>query len=244
MKKICKSILLESCLVIVLTLLYLWKGYFSHAGEAEWYAGLYGVSESRMDYLKIGVWIVPFWSVLTYALKDLQQEWDGLFFFTSIRHDSCWAYIKQLLLKTGKKSVGMAGINCVWFIIICTVKANICGHQIWINWEHMMKASVLYILGVLFLSVITFWIFVYSKNLYMVLGSQIVFFSMLFFISYFPKWIVNVFPICWSSLIYSSKLWKDGYHVPVILLIEGILIGVICICGKFCCKKRKLKVLR
>lgn len=244
MKETCKSMLKESCLVIILTLLYLWEGNFSDTGEAGWYAGLYGVSPNGMDYIKSGVWIVPFWCVLVYALRDLQQEFEGRIFFTSIRHASLCTYIKQLLLKTGKRAVGMGSINCVWFIVVCTIQANVCDHLNWINWEHMAKAFVLYILGVLFFSVIMFWIFVFSQSLYWVLGSQIVLFSMLFFITYMPDWGARVLPICWTSLVYSSEMCKEGYTMLVIILLEVFLMGGICFYGTYRCRKRKLKVLR
>ena len=179
-----------------------------------------------------------------YALRDLQQEFEGRIFFTSIRHASLCTYIKQLLLKTGKRAVGMGSINCVWFIVACTIQANVCGHLNWINWEHMAKASVLYILGLLFFSVIMFWIFVFSQSLYWVLGSQIVLFSMLIFITYMPDWGARVLPICWTSLVYSSEMWKEGYPILGIILLEVFLMSGICFYGTYRCRKRKLKVLR
>ena len=238
MKEVYKSILKETCLVVVLTLIYLWEGDFSNTGEAGWYAGLYGVSPNGMDYIKSGVWIVPLWCVLVYALRELQQEFESRIFFTSIRYSSYCNYIKQLLFKTGKRAVGMGSINCICFISICTIQANVRGRLNWINWEHMAKASILYTLGVLFFSVIMFWIFVFSQSLYWVLGSQIALFSMLFFVSYIPNWGPRVLPICWTSLVYSSEMWKEGYSLLGIILLEIFLIGVICICGTYRCSRK------
>ena len=235
---------MESCMVILLTMVYLWEVGDGQNGEAGWYAGLYGVWMESMDYIKAGVWIVPFWSVLVYAFKELPQELGERLFMTSIRYSSCVEYMRQLFLKTIRKAVGMGCVNCLWFIVVCTAEADIFGYQSWINWKHICQAVVLYILGVVLFSAVSFWVYALSQNLYLVWGSQIAFFSILFFVSYMPEWMVRVLPVFWTSLIYSSEFWKDGYEIWPVLLLEILLMAGIYVFGNGVCKQRKLGVLR
>lgn len=214
-----KRWIVQVLICLLLGLLHIFIGAESKSA-ADDLVGIYGVSPERFDDIGATLWLLPIMSACIFSNMYLELELGQRMFYVLPRYGS-WKNYKKVLYKDMVVGwLGFWNIN-IGILLLTGMIALVKNEQLSnLDVSDCVLSVFLYGLHLLFLISVMLNLQLKTQNARMSQTIILMCLVSVFFIPLLPKGMVYLDIGAWGSIMYSSKMWEDGFFWCFIIAIE------------------------
>ena len=222
---------MQILICLFLGILHIFVGYDAE-DAAKYMAAIYGNPVDGFDEIRATLWMIPILSACTFSGMYMDMELGPRRYFVLARYESYADYKHTLFKERMIGGMGLTGINVLILTPLGILAAVYHGEESCLEPKQLLTAVTVYSIHLLFLILVMTELQLITGNTKLTQYLLVILLIIVFLIPAMPEYCVYLNIAAWGSLSYSKMLWKKGFFVLPILIIELIVCGFIFVRGK------------